>query len=53
MLQTGHKTMAVFQRHNIVNNEDQDELVKRQLENDEKLRHKEEKIKERYEERTA
>lgn len=53
MLQTGHRTMAVFQRYNIVSNEDQDELVKRQLENDEKLRQKQQKIKERYEERTA
>ena len=53
MLQTGHKTMAVFQRYNIVSNEDQDELVKRQLKNDEKLRKKEQKIKEHYEERTA
>jgi integrase len=53
MLQTGHKTMAVFQRYNIVSNEDQDALVERQKENDEKLRHKEEKTNERFEERTV
>ena len=53
MLQIGHKTMAVFQRYNIVTDEDQNELVKRQLKNDEKLRHKEEKKKKRFEERTT
>jgi integrase len=53
MKQTGHKTMQVFHRYNIVDNTNQDELVKRQIENDEKLSVKEEAIKKEYEARTA